>query len=174
MTTYEVALSFAGEQRKYVKQVARTLQERGISVFYDEFERVALWGRDATEEFQSVFEHKVDRVVFFISKAWVEKAWPQHERRATLSRAIQKPGDYILPVRFDDTPVPGLPGSIIYLQAKDYSPAELAVLIAEKLGVKPFVGKASDIPPPRMDFGVTLVRLYSTTGNNNGHYVRLS
>ncbi len=34
---YEVALSFAGEQREYVEEVARVLQNRGVSVFYDEF-----------------------------------------------------------------------------------------------------------------------------------------
>ena len=39
---YEVALSFAGEQRGYVESVARALQSRGIAVFYDEFEKIAL------------------------------------------------------------------------------------------------------------------------------------
>ena len=169
MIAYEVALSFAGEQRKYVDQVARALQKRGISVFYDEFEKTPLWGKHMTEELQSVYECKSDRVVLFISKDWVEKAWPRHERRAALSRAVQKLGEYVLPVRFDDTPVPGLPVSVNYLQAKDYSPAELAVLIAEKLGVKPFVGKASDVPPPRMT-SLTGEAVFDYS-NNNGRYV---
>ena len=147
---YEAALSFAGEQREYVEGVALALQARGISVFYDEFEKIALWGKDLGEELQDVYERRSDCVVFFISKAWVEKAWPRHERRASLSRAIQQPRDYLLPVRFDDTPVPGLSGSIDYLRAKDYSPAELASVIAQKLGLKPFHGKASDVPAPRM------------------------
>ena len=42
-------------------------------------------------------------VVVFISKAYVEKTWPRHERRAALSRMIQEQGEYVLPVRFDDT-----------------------------------------------------------------------
>ena len=166
---YEVALSFAGEQRKYVEHVAQALQAHGISVFYDEFEKTALWGKDMTEELQSVYEYRSARVVLFISKDWVGKAWPQHERRAVLSRAVQKPGVYVLPVRFDDTPVPGLPGSMIYLQAKDYSPAELSSLIAEKPGVMPFAGKASNVPPPRMT-SLTGQAVFDYS-NNNGRYV---
>ena len=138
-------------------------------MFYDDFERIQLWGKDLVEEFHSVFEHKSSRVVIFISKEWVEKAWTRHERRAAFSRAVKEPGDFLLPVRFDDMPVPGLPESVAYLWANHYSPAELASLIAGKLGVKPFEGKASDAPPPRMTspFGEVVFN-YS---NHNGRYV---
>lgn len=169
MAMYEVALSFAGEQRGYVEEVALELHSRSIAVFYDEFERTALWGRDLVEELQRIYESDSGRVVIFISKAWVEKAWPRHERRATLSKAVQEPGEYVLPVRFDNTPVPGLPASVYHLEAKDYSPAELAGTIAEKLGVAPFSGKASDVPLPRMTSLVgEAVFDYS---NHDGRYV---
>ena len=147
---YEVALSFAGQERGYVEQVARALQARGIAVFYDEFEKIDLRGKDQGEELQAVYAQKAGKVVAFVSKAWVERAWPRLERRSALSRAVRESGEYLLPVRFDDTPVPGLPDSIHYLQAKEYSPFELAVVIAQKLGVEPFEGKASNVPPPRM------------------------
>ena len=166
---YQVALSFAGEERSYVEEVARFLQARGIAVFYDEFEKIALWGRNLAEELPAVYEHKSGRVVIFISKAWVDKAWPRHERQAALSRAVQEPEEYLLPVRFDDTPVPGLPDSVAYLRAKDYSPAVLATLVAMKLGIKPFEGKASEVPAPRMTSLVgEAVFDYS---NNDGRYV---
>ena len=166
---YEVALSFAGEQRGYVEGVALALQARGIAVFYDEFEKTALWGKHLSEELQAVYERKSGRVVIFVSKAWVDKAWPRHERRAAVSRAIREPGEYVLPVRFDDTPVPGLPDSVTYLEAQDYSPAELASVIAQKIGVEPFEGKASDVPAPRMTSLVgEVVFDYS---NYNGRYV---
>ena len=65
---YEVALSFAGEQRPYVEQVATTLQSRGINVFYDDFEKVSLWGKHLTEELQAIYEQRADLAVIFISK----------------------------------------------------------------------------------------------------------
>lgn len=150
MLQYEVALSFAGEQRCYVEQVARSLQSRGISVFYDDFEKVTLWGKHAAEELQQIFEYRASLVVMFISEQYVEKAWPRHERRAILSRAVHEPVQFILPVRFDDTEVPGLPGDVFYLQAKDYSPAEISAMTMEKLSIGKFEGKASQVPPPQM------------------------
>ena len=167
--TYHVALSFAGEQRQYVEDVARHLQPRGVSVFYDGFEAVRLWGRNGVEAFHEAFAQRAAFVVMFISAAYVAKAWPRHERRSAISRMIQEDGEYVLPVRFDNTPVPGLPDDVIYLQARDHTPAELAVRIAEKVGIEPFRGKASSVPPPRMASPVgEVVFDYSSY---NGRYV---
>ena len=147
---YQVALSFAGEQRDYVEEVARYLQNRTISVFYDGFETVGLWGRNGAEAFHQAFAQQSAYVVMFVSAAYVDKAWPRHERRSAISRMIQEGDEFILPVRFDDTPVPGLPTDILYLCASQHTPAQLALLIAQKLGVHSFAGKASRTPPPRM------------------------
>ena len=92
-TQYQVALSFAGEQRAYVERVAQDLQARGIALFYDGFEKVALWGRSGTETFQGVFEQRSAYVVMFISKEYVEKSWPRHERRSALTWIIREDGD---------------------------------------------------------------------------------
>ena len=147
---YQVALSFAGEHRDYVEEVARHLQSRSIDVFYDGFEQVGLWGQSGAEAFHEAFAQESAYVVMFISEAYVSKAWPIHEKRSALSRMIEKWDEYILPVRFDDTPVPGLPTDVIYECAGKHTPAQLATMIAKKLGVQPFDGKASEVPPPRM------------------------
>ncbi len=168
-TQYQVALSFAGEQRDYVERVARSLQARGIAVFYDGFETMALWGRSGTETFQEVFEKRSAYVVMFISKEYVEKSWPRHERRSALSRMSREQLEYILPVRFDDTPVPGLPGDVLYVNSHDHAPEQLAAMIAKKLGVQPYDGKASQVPPPRMTSPTGEVSFdYS---GHNGRYV---
>lgn len=145
---YQIALSFAGEQRTYVRAVAEALTARHIAVFYDEFEAIALWGKDGAEHFHQVFAQDAQYVVMFISADYVAKSWTRQERRAALSRQIESADEYVLPVRFDATPVPGFPTTLQYLEAARYSPAELAVLIAAKIGVSPTTGKASDVPPP--------------------------
>ena len=147
---YQVALSFAGEQRCYVEEVALYLQTLPVAVFYDGFEPVSLWGQSAVEVFNKAFGCQAAYVVMFISKAYVEKAWPRHERRTALNSMIQSDREYVLPVRFDDTPLPGLPEDVIYLDANEYTPAQLSVMIAEKLGIRRLEGKASNVPPPRM------------------------
>ena len=45
---FHVALSFAGEDRRYVERVANALREMGLRVFYDKHEVASLWGRTYT------------------------------------------------------------------------------------------------------------------------------
>ena len=145
---YQVALSFAGEQRVYVREVARHLVARGVAVFYDEFEATNLWGKDGVEYFHKVFAEDARYAVMFISEAYVAKKWTRHERRSALSRAISANDEYLLPVRFDDTPVPGIPDTLQYLRAADFDPSALAVKICEKLGIGSASAKLSDVAPP--------------------------
>ena len=148
--TYQVALSFAGEQRDYVEDVAQHLAARSIAVFYDGFQQTWLWGRDGVEAFHEVFAETSNFVVMFVSAEYVAKPWTRHERKSALSRMLTEESEYVLPVRFDDIPVPGLPESVQYLESNDFTPAQLASVIVEKIGIDPFSGKASNVPPPRM------------------------
>jgi hypothetical protein len=43
-TKYDIALLFAEEDRDYVAQVAISLKEKGIHVFYDRFDEINLLG----------------------------------------------------------------------------------------------------------------------------------
>ncbi len=47
---WDVALSFAGAQRDYVRQVADALKVREVRCFYDADEQVRLWGENLAEE----------------------------------------------------------------------------------------------------------------------------
>lgn len=166
---YQVALSFAGEQREYVRDVARALAARHVAVFYDEFEANTLWGKDGAEHFHQIYSRGTQYVVMFISAEYVAKAWTRQERRSAISRQMKDEAEYILPVRFDDTAVPGLPDTIQYLAAGRYTPAALAVEIANKVGVGPTSGKASDVPPPTS--GAMSGEVTFDYGAFNGRYV---
>ena len=138
-------------------------------MFYDEFEQAGLWGKDGAEAFHGVYAERAMYVVMFISEAYAAKAWTRHERRSAISRMLEEEGEYVLPVRFDETPIPGLPNTTIFLRAEDYSPAELSVTIAQKLGMAASDGKASDVPPPRMTSQIgEVVFDYSSF---DGHYM---
>lgn len=49
--SFDVAFSFAGENREYVKKVAQYLRKNKVAIFYDENEQVHLWGKDLAEHF---------------------------------------------------------------------------------------------------------------------------
>ena len=132
--TYDVALSFAGEQRAYVQKVAAALRRRGIRTFYDDYEQPTLWGKDLYEHLDWIYQKAARYCVLFVSEAYARKVWTTHERRSAQARALQSNQEYVLPVRFDDTEIPGLRSTIAYVDARPLPPGKLAALISEKLG----------------------------------------
>jgi hypothetical protein len=131
---YDVALSFAGEQRQYVSEVADSLWSLGVRVFYDDYERFQLWGKDLYEHLDWVYQRAARYCALFASKEYAKKVWTSHERKSAQARAIAEKKDYILPARFDATEIPGLRRSISYIDLNDVSPQQLALLISQKLG----------------------------------------
>src|SRR5271169_3068828 len=103
---YDVCLSFAGEDRNYVAKVAAFLNSNGLRIFYDEYEKVSLWGKDLYEHLHGVYGKRARYCVIFISKHYGEKLWTNHERRAAQERAFKQHSEYVLPARFDKTELP--------------------------------------------------------------------
>jgi hypothetical protein len=130
-THYDVCLSFAGEDRAYVERVAATLRDGGVKPFYDKYEQVSLWGKNLYQHLDEVYRQRAQYCVIFISKSYSEKLWTQHELRSAQARAFEENREYILPVRLDDTKLPGLLPTTGYV--KDISPEDLAELIIKKL-----------------------------------------
>lgn len=130
---FDIALSFAGEDRAYVDAVANALRNAGVKVFYDLFEEVDLWGKDLYTHLSELYQKRARFTVMFISDAYSKKLWTNHERRAAQARAFQEAQEYILPVRFDDTDIPGVLPTVGYISLQDRTPDQLALLITKKL-----------------------------------------
>ena len=132
-TEYDVALSYAGEDRAYVEIVAAALQEKGIKVFYDKYERASMWGKNLYDHLSDVYGQKSQYTVMFISEHYRSKNWTNFERETAQARAFADNREYILPVRFDETQLPGMLNTTAYVSADEYAPKELAELIVEKI-----------------------------------------
>lgn len=130
---YDVALSFAGEERNYVKEVADSLSRDGIKVFYDEYEEVDMWGKNLILHLEEVFTKDVGCVVIFASKNYANKAYPCLEKDAALATAINSKKEYILMGKFDNTRIPGISSAIKYIDLKKVPPEKFAFLISQKL-----------------------------------------
>jgi hypothetical protein len=131
---YDVCLSFAGEDRPYVDEVARHLTELGVSRFYDTDEQADLWGKNLVEHLDQIYRHDSRFCVMFISEAYARKMWTKHERQSAFDRALTSDTEYVLPVRFDDTEIPALRVGTGYLDLRSRTPRELAEMIAKKVG----------------------------------------
>ena len=130
---YDVALSFAGEERDYARQVAEIIQAKGLKVFYDEFYESQLWGKDLATYLREIYANKAHFCIMFVSKSYITKAWPSHERKSAIEKQISSAQEeYILPVRFDDSEIPGFSSTIKFLDARQINAEEVAKHFLDK------------------------------------------
>lgn len=141
---YDTCLSFAGEDRKYVREVASQLSKMGIRVFYDEYEEVELWGKDLYVHLDETYRNAARYCVLFISKHYAKKLWANHERQSAQARALTENQEYILPARFDDTDIPGLRNTIGYIDLINKKADDFASIIYKKIGGR---SKSKYFPP---------------------------
>lgn len=130
---FDVALSFAGEDREYVEEVNKALQARGVKTFLDSDHLSETWGEDLGEFFDAVYRKRSRYAILFISRHYADKMWPRHERRSALARALEERGAYVLPIRLDDTEVMGLHPTLGYLDARRVGISGLIEAFAAKL-----------------------------------------
>ncbi|MDX8047753.1 TIR domain-containing protein [Lentzea sp. BCCO 10_0798] len=130
---FDVAPSFAEQDRAQVEPVVRRLEELGVRVYYDEDQVVARWGLDLVEHIAETLTHKVRYVLMFASQHYVSHKWARLERKTAQARALEQQNDYVLPIKLDDTEVPGLLSSTGFLDMRRHSPNVIADAVAQKL-----------------------------------------
>jgi hypothetical protein len=132
---YEVALSFAGEDRVYAESLANALDRRGIKTFFDSYEKAKLWGKNLYTHLADIYQNRAIYCVMLLSRNFAASLWTRHERESAQAGAFLKQEEYILPIRLDDCDIPGLLVTTAYIR---WSDAEtIADLIMAKLGKLP-------------------------------------
>lgn len=131
---YDVAISFAGEDRVHAEALAEALRRYGISVFYDKYEKDILWGKDLYIHLSDLYQNKARYCVMFFSQYYVAKTWTKHELKAAQARALKEQQEYILPIRLDETEIPGILPTTSYLPWEQETVESIAQAILKKLG----------------------------------------
>jgi hypothetical protein len=131
---YDVALSFAGDDRKLAEDIATELKAHGVRVFFDSFEQANLWGKDLFTHLHDVYSKKSRFCIIIVSEAYSKKMWTVHERKSAQARALkERDNEYILPVRVDETELPGMPDTIAYLDVSRHTYLEICRMFIQKL-----------------------------------------
>lgn len=133
---YDIALSFAGEDRPFLEEVAEILRDSGIKVFYDGFEDSNLWGKNSYTYLKEIYRDKSRYTIMFCSKHYADKRWTNHERESAQERALRENFEYILRARFDDTDIPGLPETTAYINLEGKTPFEFCLIVGKKLNLR--------------------------------------
>lgn len=107
----------------------------GGPVFYDRYEKATLWGKDLYEHLSDVYRNQAEFCIIIASREHAEKIWTTHERKSAQSRALQEKGrEYILPVDYDGTRIPGLLDTISYLNFGEEGVEGICKAFLEKIG----------------------------------------
>ena len=77
----------------------------------------------------------------FLSEYYAQKVWTNHERESAQARAFEENREYILPVRLDDTEIPGILPTVGYLDLRSMTIEQVYQVLVEKLS-----GATSRIP----------------------------
>ena len=83
------------------------LTELGVKVFYDKYFEADLWGKNLYTHLDDIYQNTSLYCIMFLSTNYRDKVWTNHERESAQARAFRQKEEYILPVRFDDTQIPG-------------------------------------------------------------------
>ena len=134
----------------------QALKAQGVRCFYDADEQIELWGKYLAEELPAIYGEQAAAVVVFVSAEYAARDWTRHERRAALNRAVRERREYVLPARFDDTPLPGLLSDMVAVDLRGRTPQQFAAMITAKLAALgiPMPGDTAEVRDPAQDAGV--------------------
>ena len=133
MPTYDIAISFAGEDRDVAQAIASSLVTKGINVFYDEYEKANLWGKDLYVHLTKIYRDESKYCLMLLSVNYAKKQWTRHERKAAQAKAFNENREYILPLRLDDAEIEGVLNTTGYIDYRNVSLEKTVDLIVEKV-----------------------------------------
>lgn len=130
---YDIAFSFAGEDRGHAESIAALLKESNVRVFYDLYEEAELWGKDLYQHLCQVYRDRARFCLVFLSASYAQKLWTRHELKQAQARAFSENSEYILPLRIDDTEIPGISRTTAHIDLRNRSISHVVDIILKKL-----------------------------------------
>lgn len=115
---FDIAISFAGENRALAKHIAEQLAVLDVQVFYDENFESNYLGKTWSKEFTRIFGSASRYVICLLDSNHQDKIWPTFEREVFLPRIIK--GD-VIPIYLDNTSITGIPKDVVGIRFMDMS-----------------------------------------------------
>jgi len=132
---FRVALSFPGEKRAFVGQVANILAE-GLGrdrILFDDYLTAELARPNLDVYLGRLYHDESELLVPFYCADYDKKKWCGLEWRQMRAIIFKQEDDRVMPFRFDDTPIDGVLPIDGYVSILSRTPGEIAGLILERL-----------------------------------------
>jgi len=112
---FDIAISFAGEDRELAKIFSDKFQIFDANVFYDKNYEINLLGKTLTKQFAKIFNEDSRFVVCLLDKYHADKIWPTFERDTFVHRVKE---EAVIPIYLDDTKFVGIPSDLYGVDLK--------------------------------------------------------
>lgn len=132
---FRVALSFPGERRAFVEEVAEHLAKSldRSQILYDAWYRAEFARPNLDVYLQQLYHDEADLIVPFLCADYQLKEWCGLEWRAIKDVIKKRRDDDIMPMRFDRTEIPGLFSTDGYVDLVGIDAREAAADILKRL-----------------------------------------
>lgn len=132
---FDVALSFPGEIRGYVKSIALELERiLGPNSYFYDYNYTAQLARPSLDALlQDIYSNRSKMIVVFLSNAYQEKEWCGIEFRAVKEIIMERKYERVMFVKLDEGDIQGVLKTDGYIDGHKYSPQEIARFIQERV-----------------------------------------
>jgi hypothetical protein len=135
---YDFAISYASEQREYVKNFVQFLKKKKLNVYYDRDEQTKMTGRLLHEELSEIYSKRSDIRVIFLSKEYIVKPATSFEAEIILAENMYEKHKMFI-FKFDDVSLHGLNRNFIYSNIGEFpNPEDYAKFLIAVKKNKPF------------------------------------
>ena len=119
---FEIAISFAGENRALAAFISDSLETLDVHVFYDANYESNYLGKTWSKQFADIFGNKSRYVLCILDKHYAEKIWPTFEKEQFTPRVAT---ESVFPIFLDDTKFVGIPHDIVGMKFR-FDPSDAA------------------------------------------------
>lgn len=135
--SFDVALSFPGEIRSTVEQIALELERRigPDAYFYDNNYMSQLARPSLDLLLQDIYRNRAKLIVVFLGEEYQRKDWCGIEFRAIREIIMEREHARIMFIRMDDGLVDGVFSTDGYIDGRKFRPSQIAQFIQERLNL---------------------------------------
>lgn len=132
---FKIALSFPGEHREFIRQVADSLAIKlgKWCILYDSWYEAEFARPDLDTYLQRLYHNESELIAVFLCADYERKEWCGLEWRAIRDLIKRRQTSSIMPLRFDNTEIPGLFSTDGYVWIGERPASEIADLIFQRL-----------------------------------------
>lgn len=123
MEKYDIAFSYASEQKEIIKYYSEKLQKLGLKIFIDTEHPELFVFKHVPDTLKAIYDNDETVMLIFLSREYAEKDFTKYESHIAFDRLLTEKRLAI--IKLDESTLPWLPSSFFYYDINKYSSDEI-------------------------------------------------